>query len=309
MPLKSVSVKVDDSQAGRVDVVVQKAVGVSRGQVRGLIDHGCVTVNRRACSTCAHTVASGDLVEVTYDTHRRYHEKKTSWSDRTFHVVFEDDDLIVVDKAAGVLTVPTDWNEKNTLVDRLSLYLSHSKKKREAWLVHRLDREVSGLLVFGKTEAVAETLIEQFKAHKPQRTYLAIVAGLIADDQGTLEAHLATGKNLDRYVARPSKNTEHAITHYRVMQRLKDTTVVEAKLETGKRNQIRVHFASAGHPVLGDPRYEPKLADHPHWRRYRIALHAQTLGFEHPSSAETVTFESPLPSAMHKFIVAESPKR
>ncbi len=121
MPLKSVSVKVDDSQAGRVDVVVQKAVGVSRGQVRGLIDHGCVTVNRRACSTCAHTVASGDLVEVTYDTHRRYHEKKTSWSDRTFHVVFEDDDLIVVDKAAGVLTVPTDWNEKNTLVDRLSL--------------------------------------------------------------------------------------------------------------------------------------------------------------------------------------------
>ncbi len=309
MPLKSVLVKVDDHQAGRVDLVVQKAVGVSRGQVRGLIDHGCVSINRRACNTCAHTVAVGDLVEITYDPHQRYHEKKSSWNDRTFHVVFEDEDLIVVDKAAGVLTVPTDWNEKNTLVDRLSLYLSHSKKKRQACLVHRLDREVSGLLVFGKSERVAEALIEQFKEHKPQRSYLAIVAGLLTEDQGTLEAHLATGKNLDRYVARPSKNTEHAITHFQVLQRLKDTTVVEAKLETGKRNQIRVHFAAAGHPVLGDPRYEPKRAAHPHWRRYRIALHAQTLGFEHPTRGELITFDSPLPSAMHKFIVAESPKR
>jgi 23S rRNA pseudouridine1911/1915/1917 synthase len=302
MALKTVSITVDESQAGRVDVVVQKATGVSRGQIRGMVDNGCLSINGSPCVAIATPVASGDVVSLRYDPNQRYHEKKKHWDDRTFTVLFEDDHLIVVDKSAGVLTVPTDWNEKNTLVDRVSLYLSHSRRKRLACLVHRLDREVSGLLVFGKSELVADALIEQFKQRKPERLYVAIVAGLMQSDEGTFDSHLATGKNLDRFVARPSKKTEAAITHYRVLQRMTDTTLVEAQLETGKRNQIRVHFADAGHPVLGDPRYKPDEAKHPRWIRQRIALHAKTLGFEHPVTGKPVKFESPMPVAIEKFL-------
>jgi len=302
MALITLPIAVDASQVGRVDVVVQRATGVSRGQVRGLMDQGCVSINGVRCEELATPVVVGDTVAVRYDPSQRYKEKKKHWDDRTFTVLFEDDYLIVIDKSAGVLTVPTDWNEKNTLVDRVSLYLSHSRKKREACVVHRLDREVSGLLVFGKTESIADLLIEQFKQHKPQRLYVAIVAGVMQADEGTFDGHLATGKNLDRYVARPSKHTEAAITHYRVVQRMTDTTLIEAKLETGKRNQIRVHFADAGHPVLGDPRYKIKEAKHPRWIRQRIALHAKTLGFEHPATNQQVTFESPIPVALEKFI-------
>ena len=211
--------------------------------------------------------------------------------------------MIVVDKSAGTLTVPTDRNEKHTLVERVSVYLSHSRRKRQAWVVHRLDREVSGLLVFGKHEPIADRLIEQFRQRKPQRIYTAIVAGVMSSGNGTFRSHFATGKNLDRFVARRSRRTEAAITHYRVLRRLADTTLVEATLETGKRNQIRVHFANAGHPVLGDPRYKTNQAMHPRWIRKRIALHAKSLGFEHPVSGEAMTFESPLPSALEKFLV------
>jgi 23S rRNA pseudouridine1911/1915/1917 synthase len=197
--------------------------------------------------------------------------------------------------------VPTDYNETNALVQRVSVYLSHSRRKRQAWVVHRLDREVSGLLVFGKQKPIADRLIEQFKQRKPQRVYTAIVSGLMSSDEGTFDSHLATGKNLDRYIARPSRKTEAAITHYRVLRRMSDTTLIEATLETGKRHQIRVHFADAGHPVLGDPRYKTKQAMHPRWSRKRIALHAKSLGFEHPVSGESMKFASPLPWAIEKF--------
>lgn len=294
---------VDTDTAGRLDVLVRKLSGASHSNVRGMIDHGCVTVNTAPGRDGAAIVSPGDVVVIRFDPAQRYREKKTTgWDDRTFRVVFEDDHLIVVDKAAGTLTVPTDNAEDNTLVDRVSVYLSHSRQKREACVVHRLDREVSGLLVFGKTEATAGRLIEQFRQRKPQRIYAAIVAGVINTDAGRYESHLATGSNLNRFAASPSAATERAVTHFRVLRRLADTTLVEVTLETGKRNQIRVHFADSGHPVLGDPRYRPQQAAHPRWVRKRIALHARVLGFDHPVTGKPVTFESPLPAAMQNFL-------
>jgi 23S rRNA pseudouridine1911/1915/1917 synthase len=244
----------------------------------------------------------GDAIAICFDPAQRYKEKPRNWDDRTFRVVHEDSHLVVVDKSAGTLTVPTDNQEINSLIDRVSVYLSHSRGQREAFVVHRLDREVSGLLVFAKHEAVGKSLIEQFKQRKPTRVYMGIVAGEVAQDEGTWRSHLATGKNLDRYSSRPTDETELAITHYRVVRRMGDSTLVEVKLETGKRHQIRLHFADAGHPVLGDPRYKQNLASHPRWIRKRIALHASTLGFVHPISGEAMMFESPLPSAMQKFL-------
>jgi 23S rRNA pseudouridine1911/1915/1917 synthase len=273
-----------------------------------MIDRRCVSVNGQPCSDPATQLASGDQVSVSYDPTQRYREKKIKrWDDRTFTIAYEDEHLIVVDKAAGTLTVPTDRGDPNTLVERVSIYLSHSRSEREACLVHRLDREVSGLLIFGKHAAVAQLLIEQFKLQKPRRIYTAIVAGKLHEQEGTLRAHLATGNNLDRYVTKPSKDSEEAITHYRVLQEMGDTTLVEVTLQTGKRNQIRVQFAHALHPVLGDSHYQTERARHARWIRRRIALHATSLTFVHPVTGEEMPVESPLPAAMTKFIKG-SPK-
>ena len=306
MAMTTISMTVDADNAGRVDLVVRDLSGVSRSQVRGLVDHGCVSINGVLCTTIARTVDVGDVVSICFEPARRYKEKKKHWDDRTFSVLFEDDHLIVVDKSAGTLSVPTDNNERNTLVERVSIYLSHSRGQRVACVVHRLDREVSGLLVFGKHQPIADQLIAQFKQRKPQRVYAAIVAGVMSSDEGTFRSHLATGKNLDRYVARESRDTELAITHFRVVKRMSDRTLVEATLETGKRNQIRVQFADAGHPVLGDPRYRKKQAEHPRWIRKRIAMHAKTLGFDHPVTGKAMTIDSQLPSAMEKFLAVSS---
>ncbi len=303
MAMTTLSTTIDEGNAGRVDLVVRQRLGSSRSQVRGLVDHGCVSINGAPCDTIAAPVAAGDFVSIRFDPTQRYHEKKKRRDDRTFNISFQDDHLIVVDKSAGLLSVPTDRNERNTLVERVSVYLSHSRRQREAWIVHRLDRDVSGLLVFGKHKPIADRLIEQFKQRKPQRVYTAIVAGVMSRDDGTFRSHLATGKNLDRFSARPSRKTEAAITHYRVLRRMSDTTLVAVTLETGKRNQIRVHFADAGHPILGDPRYGTKQAMHPRWIRKRIALHAKSLGFEHPVTGKAMTFESPMPAALEKFLV------
>ncbi|QDT04566.1 Ribosomal large subunit pseudouridine synthase D [Rubripirellula lacrimiformis] len=303
MPLTTAETTILPEQAGRVDAIVRELTQISHSQVRGLIDHGCVTINGASVNDGGEPVAEGDQVSIRYDANQRYREKKKiRWADRTFTIVHEDDALIVVDKAAGTLTVPTDHHESNTLVDRVTLYLSHSKRRRQAFVIHRLDREVSGLLVMGKNQEVADKLIEQFKHRKPNRVYAAIVAGVMTDDAGTFDSHLATGNNLDRYVTGPSKNAERAVTHYKVIRRMEDTTHVEVTLDTGKRNQIRVQFAHAGHPVLGDPRYKTDQSMHARWIRKRIALHAMTLGFEHPVSGKPMTLESKLPAAMQKFL-------
>lgn len=302
MPTETLSAKVEPEQGGRCDLIVQRLTALSRSRVRGLFDHGCVFVNGRPCGGVAHVVHPGDLVTVVFDPQQRYKEKKKPWTDRTFTLVYEDEALVVVDKAAGVLTVPTDRGEANTLVERVSHYISHSRPKRLAFVVHRLDREVSGLLVLAKQEAVAQQLIEQFKDRKPERAYAAIVAGVVAKDAETIRSHLATRKNLDRISVAPAANTELAITHYNVRQRWADTTLLDIRLETGRRNQIRVHLADQGHPVLGDPRYGKHASSHPRWRFKRLALHAQSLAFEHPVRGEPLAFQAPLPAEMAKFI-------
>jgi 23S rRNA pseudouridine1911/1915/1917 synthase len=294
---------VTDEQTGRVDRVVRALTGLAHRKLPGLFDHGCVTVNGEPCGDGGQLVGPGDRVEVCYDPQRGYPEKKRAWADAAFSVVYEDQYLVVVNKAANVLTVATErGGDEPTLVDRVSHYLKHTGRRREALVVHRLDRGVSGLLVFAKSRAVQARLQEQFKARKPERRYVAIVAGKMKRAAGTFKSNLAMRKNLDQFSTRDEAKGQLAITHYRVLKTLADTTVVEVRLETGRRNQIRVHFADAGHPVLGDPRYRPQDAALDRWPASRIALHALSLGFEHPATGKPLVFESELPSTMERFI-------
>ena len=307
MPLchKKAQVDSDSPLIGqRIDRLVQELCGLSRSQVVGLFDHGCVSRNGATVTHPGERLAAGDQIELRYDAKQRYHPTPKPRKDIGFAIVFEDKHLIVVDKPAELLTVPTRREETNTLQHKVEAHVRHVSKGRGAFAVHRLDRGVSGLLVFGKTQEIVRQLKDQFAANKPEREYVAIVAGQMKQKQGTFESLLATNKDLKRFSTNDESIGQLAITHYRVVAELDGATLVQVRLETGRRNQIRVHFAEAVHPVLGDPRYEPELAQHARWPHQRLALHARLLGFEHPITGQSLRLESPLPAEMESFLKA-----
>jgi 23S rRNA pseudouridine1911/1915/1917 synthase len=290
-------------QVGRVDKVVQMLTSRSRSQIRGLVDHNCVTINGAPCESDFEPVVAGDEVAVTYNPHQNYPEKPRARSDAPFRLLHEDEDLLVVEKPAHMLTVPTPKRETDTLVHHLQNYVSLGRKKLgRVEIVHRLDRGVSGVLVFAKSARIAEALRAQFAAHKPEREYLALVAGTMERDSGTFDKNLVTDdETIHRSVAEKPGQGESAVTHYEVVKRLPGATLVRVRLETGRRNQIRVHFADAGHPVLGDPRYGGEKAQHRRWTARRMALHAATLVFTHPTTGKKMRFEAPVPKEIHAF--------
>ena len=290
-------VTITAANAGRVDRVVQALTARSRAEVRGMIQHGCVTINASPCASDFERVAAGDVVTVAFDPQRRHQEQRQPAAHAPFRLLFEDEHLLVVDKAAHLLTVPTPAREKNTLVHHLQAYVSRGRKHR-GWvaIVHRLDRGVSGVLVFAKSEAVAEALRKQFAAAKPDREYVALVAGRVPAERGTFDKRLAVDRQkIHRQCATEPDGGERAVTHYVVERRGPDFTRVRVRLETGRRNQIRVHFADAGHPVLGDPRYGEGKTRHRRWPPQRMALHAAVLAFKHPLTGRPMRFEAPEP--------------
>ena len=288
---------------GRADRGVQDLVGGSRSHVTGLFDHDCVTINDQTETNPGRSLLAGDRIQVRFEANRRYSPKRRPRQQhRGFSIVHEDAHIIVVEKSAELLTVPTDAGEPHTLQYRVNEHVKHEGKGRGAFIVHRLDRGVSGLLVFAKTKDDAQLLQDQFRQRKPERQYDAVVAGSVIEDNGEFRTHLATNKNLSRFSTGDEDDGELAITHYKVVQRFPGVTHVTVQLETGRRNQIRVHFSEARHPVIGDLRYRSDLwADLP-WPFKRLALHASTLGFRHPHSAQTLRFVSPMPREMTEFL-------
>lgn len=301
----------DPPELRRVDRVVQSLTGASRRQVAGLVDYGCVKLNGQPCASPSARLAVGDRVEVRYDPKQNYRPRKKEPADRDFGflVVFEDAHLVVVEKPADLLTVPTHFREADTLIQRVTNYLSRGRDAGRAFVVHRLDRGVSGLLVFARSLPLAERLRDQFEQRKPEREYTALVAGVPDKFEGTFRSYLTTDKNLSRRSTSRASEGELAITHYRVTKVLDKASLVKVQLETGRRNQIRVHFAEAGHPVLGDPRYGKELGRHARWPWKRLALHAGLLGFTHPVSNEELRFESALPREFEKFMAGRRKTR
>lgn len=208
---------------------------------------------------------------------------------RGYRILFEDAQLLVVNKTAGILSVPIAGKISPNVQDQLNAYLAPSK--RIAWTVHRIDRYTSGLIVFAKNRKARENMIAQFRAHSPQRFYLALVRGQPRDDEGTLTHKLEL--TLDGFRQRiVTQGGTAAITHYRVVERMPHAALVEVQLETGLKNQIRVQFAAAGMPLVGDRHYHPReIRD----KLRRQALHAWRLSFLHPVSGQELKFEAPVP--------------
>ena len=224
-----------------------------------------------------------------------------------FSVLFEDDDLIVIDKPAGLLTTHTKLAGRAARASQLTaenilndyVRKGQLKSRKRVWLVHRLDRDTSGVMMFAKSEKIAERFRSDW-ANLTEKTYLARVEGIIAEESGVFESHLL--EDADGYRVRSVKvnlgsisqssnpsirQPRYARTEWRRLSVKSGTTLVEVKLKTGRKNQIRVHFSEAGHPVVGDVKYGGKRAD-------RLHLHAKSLRFRHPRTGEWLEFSSPL---------------
>jgi 23S rRNA pseudouridine1911/1915/1917 synthase len=205
-------------------------------------------------------------------------------------VIYEDDSVIVVDKPVGVLTMATDTERERTMYAFLRARAHAKRPPEKIFIVHRLDREASGLVVFAKTEMAKEYLQSQFKDHSAGRTYTALVEGRVKEDEFTIRSFLAENRAFRVYSTMKRGEGKLAVTHVRVLNRKAKSTLVEIRLETGRKHQIRVHLAERGHPVAGDKFYGSGL------KATRLALHGGRLEFRHPSSGKRVSFESQAPA-------------
>jgi len=281
---------------------LHEVLEVSHRQAKGIIDAGMAKVNGEALRTAGHRLKAGDELVVAFDPDTAYKalpKPRRTGPGSEVEILWEDKHLIFVNKPAGLLTVPTERTHEACLADSITdLYRRRGFKRFHLFIAHRLDRFTSGVLVFAKTPEALNGLKNLFEEHRLNRVYKAILVGELPENAGTLTGKLVEhSKSLKMSVVQPKKGepkgAKHAITHYRVLERLPGYTVVEVRLETGRRNQIRVQFADRGFPILGDQVYgeTSPLID-------RQALHAELLGIRHPVTDESITVSAPLPKDM-----------
>lgn len=273
----------DDDAGKRLDQALAARVpGLSRRQARVLLDIGGVFVDGRRVKVAGRPVHAGEEVVAVMGgalaraTGRPGRDARARDESRlpTYQVLFEDDEIVVVDKPAGLLTAPTPESDRNNLAGLLERRPGGGR----VFVVHRIDLETSGLLVFAKTEAANRVLSERFRTHDLERAYLAVVAGAFPERVRRIDSPVG---------GRP------AVTHVAVRERLAQrATMLDCRLETGRTHQIRLHVRAVGHPVLGDDRYGAPFPAAP---PPRMALHATTLGFAHPVTGQALSFTSPWP--------------
>jgi 23S rRNA pseudouridine1911/1915/1917 synthase len=279
---------------------MRERLGVSNAEAKGLIASGCVARNRRTVTKPDERVGAGDHVEIAAEGGRNYRSvPKAARGGEGWRVIHEDDDLVVVDKDAGVLTVPTVTPVGDSLEEMLlASYRKRGHKKPTLHVVHRIDRFTSGLVVFARHHPAAMELRRQFKERTPERIYLAVACGRVEPDRGRLTHSLGENpKSLKVFVVARESEGRDASLRYRVIERFPEATLLEVTLETGRRNQIRVQFAATGHPIVGDVSY-----GHPSMLIPRVALHAHRLAFDAPRGRKRLRFESPIPSDFKRLV-------
>lgn len=272
-----------------LDALARTFPDSSKTTLRQWLAHGRVRVNGEIEKNARRELDDDEIVEVAQKSVQVALPPSLS-------LLHEDDDLLVVLKANGLLTVATERERETTAQAYLNAYLARKGEGR-VHVVHRLDRETSGVLVFAKNFATREKLKELFAAHDVDRVYVAIVEGIIDPPRGTIRSHLRERRDLKMVSDDGHPEAKLAVTHYRTIATARGCSVLEVTLETGKKNQIRAHLSERGHPVVGDTLYG--AATNP---LNRLGLHAKLLGFVHPATGEKLTFTAPLPKVFRDFI-------
>lgn len=276
--------------------------GMSHALAKGLIAAGAVRRNGERVVRVDERLAEGDRVEAVFDAERAYRAPKRNRSSGPgFRVVFEDDHLIVVDKEAGFLTVPVPSLRGESLQDLLTARERlRGRRDPEVRAVHRIDRFTSGLVAYARDSRTWSALRRAFASGEPERVYLAVVHGVPDPPAGRLEHALREdARSLKVHAVPPGPGTRPSSLRYRVKERFDDAALVEVRLETGRRNQIRVQFATERHPLVGDRTYgtdSPLIG--------RVALHAWRLSLAHPVSGEGLRFQADPPSDFRKLLRA-----
>jgi 23S rRNA pseudouridine1911/1915/1917 synthase len=302
------SLRAPPSLAGlRLDVALTRlAPELSRARAQHLLESGRVLVDGRRPKR-AERLRGGELVELTLPDPEPSHVIP---QDLPLQVLFEDPDLLVIDKAAGMVVHPARGSPHSTVVNALLHHLGAARPERASadrlGLVHRLDKDTSGCLVVAKTGVALEALQASFKARVVEKTYLAICHGRLAPEGALDTPYGRHPRDRTRFTGRGGERDRRAITAWRVREAFPAATLVEVRLHTGRTHQIRVHLAELGHPLLADVTYggarrEARLPAHDPVRRAaeaigRQALHAWRLGFRHPGTGKPVAFEAPLPA-------------
>lgn len=305
--MQTIDVRLEASHAGwRLDRALADAVPtLSRERLKNLIRSGAVAFSGQPVRDPATKVRGEEEYRVAVPEPEPAHNQP---QDIPLEIVFEDDHLLVVDKPAGLVVHPAAGNLDGTLVNALLHHcagrLSGIGGVARPGIVHRIDKDTSGLLVVAKTDVAHEGLARQFAAHSIDRRYLALVSGLPKEAQGIIDAPLArSATNRKKIAIVEGGRGKRAVTHWKRLAGLNGAALVECRLETGRTHQVRVHMASIGHPLLGDPVYarpgkHAKLLKDLHF--HRQALHAAELGFVHPVSKHRLSFTSPMPADMQE---------
>jgi 23S rRNA pseudouridine1911/1915/1917 synthase len=310
--LQTIDVRLEATHAGwRLDRALAASVPtLSRERLKALIRSGAVEAGGKPVRDPATKVRGEETYRVVVPEPEPAHNEA---QDIPLTIVFEDDHLLVVDKPAGLVVHPAVGNLDGTLVNALLHHcagrLSGIGGVARPGIVHRIDKDTSGLLVVAKTDVAHEGLARQFAAHSIDRRYLAIVNGVPKAAGGTVDASLARSSANRRKIAIVEGGRgKRAVTHWKRLNVLEDAALVECRLETGRTHQVRVHMASIGHPLIGDPVYGGSGKTHGKLLKqlgfHRQALHAAELGFVHPVTRDRLSFTSPMPPDMQELFNA-----
>lgn len=286
------SVVTDKDTGIRVDIYVARALDISRSYAGNLIKNGKVSMRNRILKA-NYRVAAGDEIVIEKD---EAEDLTVEAENIPLDIVYEDKDIIIVNKARGMVVHPAAGNPNGTLVNALLWHcggeLSGINGVIRPGIVHRLDKDTSGLMVAAKTDTAHKSLAEQIKSHTARRTYVALVHGNIVEAKGRIDAPLGRHPKDRIKMAVNMKDGKDAITHFTVLERFGNYTLVQCRLETGRTHQIRVHMAYIGHPVVNDPLYGYKRDAFPIEGQ---ALHSCALDLVHPITKQAMHFEAPWP--------------
>ena len=289
---------VDNNYIGqRLDKYLVETTDYTRSKIKKMIDNNNVLVNNKIAKA-SYIIKENDNIDITPLTE----ETTVSAENIPLDIIYEDDDLIVINKPSGMVVHPAPGNYTGTLVNALMYHTNHLSTVNTSvrpGIVHRIDADTSGLLLVAKNDKTHNLLAQAISKKEVVREYIALVHGIINEDTATIDAPIGRDKNNRKKMCVTSENSKDAITHIKVLERYKNATLIKCKLETGRTHQIRVHLNYIGHPIVNDPVYGPKkLID----SAFGQMLHAVKISFVHPITKEYMEFTAPLPQKFDEIL-------
>ena len=289
---------VESEEQKRIDAYISENTEYSRTAVQRLIEEEKITVNGKK-EKASYKVQNGDKIEIEEEPAKEIELKA---QDIPLEILYEDNDIIVVNKPKGMVVHPANGNPDGTLVNAIMSICKDSLSgiggEIRPGIVHRLDKNTSGAIIIAKNDKAHINLSEQLKNHEIKKTYIALVRGVVKENNATINMPIGRSKK-DRKKMDVDKNGKEAITHFKVLKRYKDCTLLEINIETGRTHQIRVHLSHIGYPIIGDEVYSNGKNK---WNIEGQCLHAKSLDFKHPITGKNMHIEAPIPEYFENII-------